>query len=185
MDFIIGILMLLLNIYLWLIIFTVIVSWLVAFDVLNTRNRWVYKLCEILNRLTNPVVQRVRRYYDGFGGPVCDMIYDEDHLAGEGAARGNTLVAVNDAALVTDVSELEYRELLVPIVRDGSAVAPRESIQDARERCVWALDHLDAAFKRFLYPQTYVVGMEQGLAQVRDELVRKNMAAASAFPWAK
>lgn len=47
------------------------------------------------------------------------MIYDEDHLAGEGAARGNTLVAVNDAALVTDVSELEYRELLVPIVRDG------------------------------------------------------------------
>lgn len=86
--------------------------------------------------------------------------------------------------LVTDVSELEYRELLVPIVRDGSAVAPRESIQDARERCAWALDHLDAAFKRFLYPQTYVVGMEQGLAQVRDELVRKNMAAASAFPWA-
>ena len=107
---------------------------------------------------------------------------DEDHLAGEGAARGNTLVAVNDAALVTDVSELEYRELLVPIVRDGSAVAPRESIQDARERCAWALDHLDAAFKRFLYPQTYVVGMEQGLAQVRDELVRKNMAAASASP---
>lgn len=89
---------------------------------------------------------------------------------------------MNDAALVTDVSELEYRELLVPIVRDGSAVAPRESIQDARERCAWALDHLDAAFKRFLYPQTYVVGMEQGLAQVRDELVRKNMAAASAFP---
>ena len=32
--------------------------------------------------------------------------------------------------------------------------------------------------------RTYVVGMEQGLAQVRDELVRKNMAAASAFPWA-
>ena len=45
-----------------------------------------------------------------------------------------------------------------------------------------ALDHLDAAFKRFLYPQTYVVGMEQGLAQVRDELVRKNMAALLPFP---
>ena len=144
----------------------------------------VVKLSEQPYKRTIPGVQRVRRYYDGFGGPVCDMIYDEDHLAGEGAARGNTLVAVNDAALVTDVSELEYRELLVPIVRDGSAVAPRESIQDARERCAWALDHLDAAFKRFLYPQTYVVGMEQGLAQVRDELVRKNMAAASAFPWA-
>ena len=136
---------------------------------------WLTKQCDLGPRVPNTAPHVKCR----------DMIYDEDHLAGEGAARGNTLVAVNDAALVTDVSELEYRELLVPIVRDGSAVAPRESIQDARERCAWALDHLDAAFKRFLYPQTYVVGMEQGLAQVRDELVRKNMAAASAFPWAK
>ena len=102
----------------------------------------VVKLSEQPYKRTIPGVQRVRRYYDGFGGPVCDMIYDEDHLAGEGAARGNTLVAVNDAALVTDVSELEYRELLVPIVRDGSAVAPRESIEDARERCAWALKQL-------------------------------------------
>lgn len=68
MGLIVGILMLLLNIYLWLIIFTVIVSWLVAFDVLNTRNRWVYKMCEVLNRLTNPLVQRVRRYVPPLGG---------------------------------------------------------------------------------------------------------------------
>ncbi len=68
MDVIVSILMLLLNIYLWLIIFTVIVSWLVAFEVLNTRNRWVYKMCEVLNRLTNPVVQRVRRYVPPLGG---------------------------------------------------------------------------------------------------------------------
>ncbi len=63
-----SLLMTLLNIYLWLIIFTVIVSWLVAFDVLNTRNRWVYKLCDLLNRLTNPVVQRVRRFVPPLGG---------------------------------------------------------------------------------------------------------------------
>jgi YggT family protein len=68
MNAIIGLLLLALDIYLWLIIFTVIVSWLVAFDVLNTRNRWVYLLCEWLNRLTNPVVQRVRRYVPPIGG---------------------------------------------------------------------------------------------------------------------
>lgn len=112
----------------------------------------VVKLSEQPYKRTIPGVQRVRRYYDGFGGPVCDMIYDEDHLAGEGAARGNTLVAVNDAALVTDVSELEYRELLVPIVRDGSAVAPRESIQDARERCAWALDPSGRSFQALPVP---------------------------------
>ena len=94
-------------------------------------------------------------------------------------------MAVNDAALVTDVSELEYRELLVPIVRDGSAVAPRESIEDARERCAWALDHLDAAFKRFLYPQTYVVGMEQGLAQVARRARAQEHGRGIGFPLGK
>ena len=85
--------------------------------------------------------------------------------------------------LVTDVSELEYRELLVPIAR-WQRCCPARDIEDARERCAWALTILDPVYKRFLYPQTYVVGMEQGLAQVRDELVRKNMAAASCLPWA-
>lgn len=68
MYFIITLLLLALEIYLWLIIFTVIVSWLVAFGVLNTRNRWVYKMCELLNRLTNPLVQRVRRVVPPLGG---------------------------------------------------------------------------------------------------------------------
>lgn len=88
----------------------------------------VVKLSEQPYKRTIPGVQRVRRYYDGFGGPICDMIYDEDHLAGEGAARGNTLVAVNDAALVTDVSELEYRELLVPIGARWQRCCPRARV---------------------------------------------------------
>lgn len=121
---------------------------------------------------------------DVAGSPVCDMIYDEAYLAGEGAERGNTLVAVNDAALVTDVSHLDFRELLEPVVRDGRAVAPREGLQTARERCNRALEALDPAYKRFLYPQAYVVGMEQGLARVRDELVRERLAATpGALPW--
>ena len=57
-----------LNIYLWLIIFTVVISWLVAFDVLNTRNKWVYKFCDILNRLTNPLIVRLRRVIPPLGG---------------------------------------------------------------------------------------------------------------------
>ena len=137
------------------------------------------KLSEQPYKRTIPGVQKVRRYYDGFGGPVCDMIYDEAYVRD----GGSTLVAVNDAALVTDVSELSYRELLYPVVRHGEALAPRESIEDARDRCATALEALDPAYKRFLYPQTYVVGMESGLAEVRDELVRKSMASTSSFPW--
>ncbi len=144
----------------------------------------VMKFSEQPFKRTIPGVQQVRRYMDAAGAPVCDMIYDPDHMLGEGSGRGHTLVAVNDAALVTDVSEFSYRELLEPQVRAGAAVAPREDIELARARCSCALASLDGAYKRFMYPQSYVVGMEAGLAAARDELVRERMAATSSvLPW--
>ena len=144
----------------------------------------VMKFSEQPYKRTIPGVQKVRRYMDAAGAPVCDMIYDPAHMEGEGERGRHTLVAVNDAALVTDVSEFAWRELLEPQVRDGAAVAPREDIGLARSRCAAALASLDGAYKRFLYPQSYVVGMEAGLAAVRDELVRERMAATSSvLPW--
>lgn len=144
----------------------------------------VMKFSEQPFKRTIPGMQQVRRYMDTAGAPVCDMIYDPDHLMGEGERRGHTLVAVNDAALVTDVSEFSYRELLAPQVRNGAAASPREDIEVARARCASALESLDDVYKRFLYPQSYVVGMEAGLAAVRDELVRERMAATSSvLPW--
>lgn len=68
MELIILLLINLLDVFLWLIIFTVVVSWLVAFDVLNTRNKWVYKMCYWLNRLTNPVILRLRNIIPPLGG---------------------------------------------------------------------------------------------------------------------
>ena len=144
----------------------------------------VVKLSEQPYKRTIPGVQQVRRYMDEAGSPVCDMIYDEAYLEGEGGERGCTLVAVNDAALVTSVAGMPYRELLEPVVRGGAAVAPRESLTQARARCSSALSTLDSEYKRFLYPQSYVVGMESGLARVRDELVRERLVATgSSMPW--
>ncbi|MDO4437025.1 MAG: nicotinate phosphoribosyltransferase [Coriobacteriaceae bacterium] len=142
----------------------------------------VMKFSEQPFKRTIPGVQGVRRYFGKNGGPACDMLYDEAYLAGEGAARGTTLVAVNDAALVMDVSALEARELLEPVVRTGCAVAPREDIEVARARCAAALGALDPEYKRFLHPQAYTVGMERGLAAVRDRLVQERMPAAPPVP---
>jgi YggT family protein len=57
-----------LDLYFWLIIATVVVSWLVIFEVLNTRNKWVYKMCNLLNRATNPLVMRLRKFIPPLGG---------------------------------------------------------------------------------------------------------------------
>jgi len=68
MLFIITILSLLLDIYFWILILTVVVSWLVAFNVINTRNKLVYKFCRLLNMATEPLIRRLRKYIPPMGG---------------------------------------------------------------------------------------------------------------------
>jgi YggT family protein len=68
MDLVINLLILALDIYFWIIILTVVVSWLVIFEVLNTRNKWVLKGCNLLNTITNPLVMRLRKVIKPIGG---------------------------------------------------------------------------------------------------------------------
>ena len=68
MQIIAYILITLLDVYAWIIIGTVIVSWLVAFQVLNAKNTYVYKFCVFLNWVTNPVIMRVRKYVPPISG---------------------------------------------------------------------------------------------------------------------
>ena len=136
----------------------------------------VMKLSEQPYKRTVPGVQRLRRFLDPAGMPLGDMIYDPDLAAGDGAV----LVDVEDPAREEDTTGVESRELLQPIVRDGRAVAPREPLEAARERCAAALDALDPAVKRFMNPQTYLVGMEKGLAETRERLVRESLSTQKA-----
>lgn len=68
MAFIISTLIFLLTIYFWILILTVTMSWLVAFNVVNTRNKGVYKFCQLLNMATEPLVKRLRRVIPPMGG---------------------------------------------------------------------------------------------------------------------
>ena len=67
MNDILYLLILILSVYLWLIISNVLVSWLVVFDVLNIRNRWVFKACSLLNRLTDPGMVYLRKFVPQMG----------------------------------------------------------------------------------------------------------------------
>ncbi len=68
MDLIIILLIKALTIYLWLIIASAVVSWLVAFDVLNMRNKWVYKACRALDQAVDPSLRYVRKVIPPVGG---------------------------------------------------------------------------------------------------------------------
>ena len=56
------------GLYMWVIIAQVVVSWLIAFSVINTHNRFVYMIVDALYRLTEPVLGRIRRVLPSMGG---------------------------------------------------------------------------------------------------------------------
>ena len=56
-----------LKLYSYVVIANVIISWLVAFNVLNTQNRFVYSILELTYRLTDPFLNRIRRFLPNLG----------------------------------------------------------------------------------------------------------------------
>jgi YggT family protein len=57
-----------LELYTWVVILSAIMSWLVAFNVVNTSNRLVYSIGEVLYRLTEPALRPIRRHLPMIGG---------------------------------------------------------------------------------------------------------------------
>ena len=55
------------NIYIWLIIINAILSWLVAFNVLNTQNRFVFAVLNATHQLTEPVLNKIRKFIPNLG----------------------------------------------------------------------------------------------------------------------
>ena len=57
----------LLEIYWWIVIVNVIISWLIAFNVLNTNNAFVYNVVDFTYRLTHPILNKIRRFLPNLG----------------------------------------------------------------------------------------------------------------------
>ena len=55
------------SLYIWILIINAIISWLVAFNVLNTNNRFVYSILDISYKLTDPPLNYIRRFLPNLG----------------------------------------------------------------------------------------------------------------------
>ena len=56
-----------LKLYSYVVIANVIISWLIAFNIINTSNRFVYSILELTYRLTDPILNRIRRFLPNLG----------------------------------------------------------------------------------------------------------------------
>ena len=64
----IGFIVLVIDLYIWVVIAGAILSWLIAFNVVNTQNRFVYSVGDMLYRITEPALRPIRSILPNLGG---------------------------------------------------------------------------------------------------------------------
>lgn len=64
----IGFLVLVIGLYIWVVIAGAVLSWLIAFNVVNTNNRFVYQIADMLYRVTEPALRPIRSVIPNLGG---------------------------------------------------------------------------------------------------------------------
>ena len=55
------------TLYIWILIINAIISWLVAFNILNTSNRFVFAVLDVSYRLTAPPLNYIRKFLPNLG----------------------------------------------------------------------------------------------------------------------
>jgi len=68
MRAVLDVVMLALNIYTWLLVISAVLSWLIAFNVVNTRNQFVATVWDMLYRVTEPLLRPIRNMLPNMGG---------------------------------------------------------------------------------------------------------------------
>jgi YggT family protein len=64
----IGFLVLVIDLFIWVVIAGAILSWLIAFNVVNTQNSFVYQIADMLYRVTGPALRPIRSVIPNLGG---------------------------------------------------------------------------------------------------------------------
>ena len=124
------------------------------------------KISEQLYKRTIPGVLDVRRYRNGDGMLVGDLIFDVN----DGVPADAVIVDPLDAMRRRKM-EGEFETLLKPLVKAGKLEDVDLSARTARARCTQQLSCLDDSIKRFMNPHEYPCGIERGLFKKRDEIV--------------
>ena len=67
MNSLLGLIIQIINLYKLVLLIYIIATWLISFNIINTSNRFIYRVMEILYRLSEPSLRLVRKYVPTFG----------------------------------------------------------------------------------------------------------------------
>jgi len=131
---------------------------------------WKYKikLSEQMEKVSNPGILQIRRYHTSKEN-VADAIYDIHSKMDQDCCIVDPLDPTKQKVLKKG---MPWKDLLVPIFRDGNLVYELPSLQMIRAKTMSELNHFNVGIKRFLNPHQYVVGLEKTLYDLKVELIR-------------
>jgi len=127
------------------------------------------KISEQLVKVTNPGILQVRRYFDARGN-VADMIYDIHAPLAVEPQIIDTLDPMREQKIF---ASMQYKDLLIPVVRQGKKVYESPSLPQIREKTYRELSQFHPGMRRFLYPQPYLVGLEKSLNELKLKLIQE------------
>jgi nicotinate phosphoribosyltransferase len=130
---------------------------------------WQYKvkLSEQVVKMSNPGILQVRRFEQD-GRPIADVVFDVPTTP-----QGEWVLVdpADSSRRVAVPGDAQAEDLLVPLFRAGKAVFDPPSAAQARQRALDQVGRLDHPFKRLTGPEVYPVGLEQGLFQIKQEII--------------
>jgi nicotinate phosphoribosyltransferase len=137
----------------------------------DDRGQWQYKvkISEQLIKVTNPGLLQVRRYSND-QGYVADMIYDVNTQIKEPA---HVIDPFDPTHWQSIDGRLDCKDLLVPVLRNGKRVYDSPSLIAIQQQAKEELQRFHPAIRRFLYPQSYFVGLERSLYEIKLSLIEE------------
>jgi nicotinate phosphoribosyltransferase len=121
-------------------------------------------------KISDPGIKQVHRFYNGAGSPIADLLSTEEERVEAG--RPYRFYHPRYPYKYMDVAGVQRVEtLLAPVMRGGKIVAEFPDLRALQERARANLLSLDATFRRILNPHVYKVSLSEALKDLKYRLI--------------
>ena len=127
------------------------------------------KVSENIDKITNPGIKKVVRFYDRAGKAMADLIALEDEVFAEG--KPLTIFDPIQIWKRKTLTNFKTRELLIPVFRGGKRVYELPALQEIQGYAQKELGTLWDEVKRLTNPHRYIVDLSSNLFELKQQLL--------------
>ncbi len=136
------------------------------------------KISDQSEKITNPGIKNIMRFYDDRGEMLADLLYlEEERDSIVERIRNSEKIRFNHPATEYEGFTMKKYSradaLLAPVMNKGKISAPLPSLEEIRERREREINSLDPTYKRLLNPHIYKVSLSDRLKTLKSSMIEK------------